>query len=66
MSEEITTNQMIEWAEEEAKRAEWMADAAKHKEILASAVEWEHNARVAHATAERLRLVRSMVEVVRE
>ena len=61
----VTTDQMIEWAIEEGKRAEWVADAMRHKEMPGSADKWEENARIAYATADRLRLVRSMVETLR-
>lgn len=63
---DVTTDQMIQWAIEEGKRAEWVADAARHKEMAGSEQEWRDNARIAYATAERLQLIRRMVEVVRE
>ena len=62
---DITTDEMIEWVTEEGKRAQWMADAAQHRGMPGSAEEWHQNARIAYATAERLRLVRSMVETLR-
>jgi hypothetical protein len=62
---DITTDQMIEWAEREARRAKIVADGMAAKGDLIACGGWMLNQQTTKATADRLRLVRSMVETLR-
>ena len=61
----VTTDQMIQWAEQEAMRAKAMADGKRSLGDTENADLWDRNATIAKATVDRLRLVRRMVETLR-